>query len=165
MLTFIQNILSFVVLVLFQVLALNNVQFLGFINPYIYILFIIALPVRTPRWLSLILAFILGLTIDIFSNTLGMHAFATVLIAFLRNGIINLFIVLEENDNPAPSFRSLGVAAYVKYMVLMVLIHHFCLFFLEAFSFAHPGLILSKIALSSIVTILILLGVVSLQRK
>ncbi len=165
MLTIIQNILSFVILVLFQVLALNNIQFLGFINPYIYILFIIALPVRTPRWLSLILAFILGLTIDIFSNTLGMHAFATVLIAFLRNGIINLFIGLEENDNPSPSFRSLGVAAYVKYLVLMVFIHHFSLFFLEAFSFAHPGLILSKIALSSIVTILILLGVVSLQRK
>lgn len=165
MLTVTQNILSFVVLVLFQVLALNNIQFLGFINPYIYILFIIALPVKTPRWLSLILAFILGLTIDIFSNTLGMHAFASVLIAFLRNGIINLFIVLEENDNPVPSLRSLGVAAYIKYMVLMVFIHHFSLFFLEAFSFAHLGLILSKIALSSLVTILILLGIVSLQRK
>ncbi len=165
MLTILQNILSFVLLVLFQVLALNNVQFLGFINPYIYILFIIALPVKTPRWLSLILAFILGLTIDIFSNTLGMHAFATVLIAFLRNGIINLFIVLEENDNPVPSFRSFGVAAYIKYMVLMVFIHHFSLFFLEAFSFAQPVLILSKITLSSLVTILILLGLVSLQRK
>jgi rod shape-determining protein MreD len=165
MLTILQNILSFVLLVLFQVLALNNVQFLGFINPYIYILFIIALPVKTPRWLSLILAFILGLTIDIFSNTLGMHAFATVLIAFLRNGIINLFIVLEENDNPVPSFRSFGVTAYIKYMVLMVFIHHFSLFFLEAFSFAHPILILSKITLSSLVTILILLGLVSLQRK
>lgn len=165
MLTVLQNILSFVLLVLFQVLALNNIQFLGFINPYIYILFIIALPVKTPRWLSLILAFILGLTIDIFSNTLGMHAFATVLIAFLRNGIINLFIVLEENDNPVPSFRSFGVGAYIKYLVLMVFIHHFSLFFLEAFSFAQPGLILSKIVLSSIVTILILLGVVSLQRK
>ena len=165
MLTVLQNILSFVLLVLFQVLALNNIQFLGFINPYIYILFIIALPVKTPRWLSLILAFILGLTIDIFSNTLGMHAFATVLIAFLRNGIINLFIVLEENDNPVPSFRSFGVAAYIKYMVLMVFIHHFSLFFLEAFSFAQPVLILSKITLSSLVTILILLGLVSLQRK
>ena len=165
MLTVLQNILSFVLLVLFQVLALNNIQFLGFINPYIYILFIIALPVKTPRWLSLILAFILGLTIDIFSNTLGMHAFATVLIAFLRNGIINLFIVLEENDNPVPSFRSFGVGAYIKYLVLMVFIHHFSLFFLEAFSFAQPGLILSKIVLSSIVTFLILLGVVSLQRK
>lgn len=165
MLTVLQNILSFVLLVLFQVLALNNIQFLGFINPYIYILFIIALPVKTPRWLSLILAFILGLTIDIFSNTLGMHAFATVLIAFLRNGIINLFIVLEENDNPVPSFHSFGVGAYIKYLVLMVFIHHFSLFFLEAFSFAQSGLILSKIVLSSIVTFLILLGVVSLQRK
>ena len=165
MLTFLQNILSFVILILFQVLALNNIQFLGFINPYIYILFIIALPVRTPRWLSLILAFILGLTIDIFSNTLGMHAFATILIAFLRNGILNLFIVLEENDNPSPSIRSIGVAAYVKYLILMVFIHHFSLFFLEAFSFTHPGLVLSKIALSSLVTILILLGIVSLQRK
>ena len=92
MLSLIQNIFSFIVLILLQVLVLNNVQFLGFLNPYIYILFILSLPVKFPRWITLILGFVLGLIIDIFSNTIGIHAFATVLIAFFRAGIIKLFI-------------------------------------------------------------------------
>ena len=88
--TVLQNIFRFILLVLFQVLVLNNIQFLGYINPYLYILFILSLPVQMPRWFLLVLAFILGLSIDIFSNTLGMHAFATVFVAFFREGIIKL---------------------------------------------------------------------------
>jgi len=165
MLAVIQNIFSFVILVLIQVLALNNIQFLGFINPYIYILFILSLPVKFPRWLSLILAFILGLTIDTFSNTIGMHAFATVLIAFFRNGIIKLFTSIEEGSNPVPSFYSFGVGAYIKYVVFMVLLHHSSLFFLEAFSFQNFWMTLLRILLSSFVTVLLILGIRSFNRK
>jgi len=160
-----QNIFRFILLVLFQVLVLNNIQFLGYINPYVYILFILALPVRTPRWFALLLAFGLGLTIDMFSNTGGMHAFATVLVAFLRNGTIKLFTAIEEGNNPTPSFYTFGVSAYVKYVVLMVFVHHTALFIVEAFSLAHFWLMLAKILLSSLVTILLILGVQSLNKK
>ncbi|MEI6753224.1 MAG: rod shape-determining protein MreD [Paludibacter sp.] len=160
-----QNILRFIILVLVQVLVLNNIQLLGFINPYIYILFILSLPVRMPRWAALLLAFVLGLTIDIFSNTPGMHAFASVLVAFSRNAVINLFISIDEGNNPTPSFYTFSVGTYVKYVVFMVVIHHFTLFFLEAFSFAHFWLILAKIILSSAITILLILGVQSLNKK
>ncbi len=159
------NIFRFILLVLFQVLVLNNIQFLGYINPYLYILFIIALPVRTPRWFSLILAFAIGLTIDIFSNTLGIHAFATVLIAFLRNGLIKIFTSIEEGSNPTPSFYTFGVGAYIKYVVLFVFIHHSILFYLEAFSFAHFWIISAKIILSSLLTILLILGIQSIKSK
>ena len=160
-----QNIFRFILLVLAQVLVLNNIQFLGFINPYIYILFIISLPVRMPRWSALLLAFILGLTIDVFSNTPGMHASAAVLIAFLRNGIIQLFITIDEGNNPTPSYYTFSVAPYIKYVVFMVLIHHTTLFLLEAFSFAHFWLMLFKIILSSLVTILLILGIQSFNKK
>jgi len=160
-----QNILRFIILVLVQVLVLNNIQFLGFINPYIYILFILSLPVRMPRWAALLLAFVLGLTIDIFSNTPGMHAFATVMVAFFRNSIINLFITIDEGNNPTPSYYTFSVGTYVKYVVFIVLIHHVTLFFLEAFSFSHFWLLLAKIILSSAVTILLILGVQSLNKK
>lgn len=160
-----QNIFRFILLVLAQVLVLNNVQFLGFINPYIYILFIFSLPVLTPRWLSLILAFALGITVDAFSNTMGMHAFAAVLIAFLRNGTVKLFIALDEGNNPTPSFYTFGVSAYVKYIVVLVFIHHATLFFLEAFTLTNFWFTLSKIILSSVVTILLILGIQSLKTK
>ena len=160
-----KNIFRFIILVLVQVLVLNNIQFLGYINPYIYILFILSLPVRTPRWTSLLLAFVLGLTIDIFANTPGMHASAAVLIAFLRNGVISLFITIDEGNNPTPSFYTFSVATYVKYVVTLVIIHHATLFFLEAFSFANFWLTLFKIILSSTVTILLILGIQSLNKK
>lgn len=160
-----QNIFRFILLVIAQVLVLNNVQFLGYINPYIYILFILSLPVLTKRWVTLILAFLLGITIDIFSNTLGMHAFATVLIAFLRNGIIKIFTSLEEGNNPTPSFYTFGVSAYIKYVIAMVIIHHITLFYLEAFSFSHFWITSGKIILSSLVTILLIFGIQSLKRK
>lgn len=165
MLTVIQNIFSFILLVLAQVLILNNIQFLGFINPYIYILFIISLPVRLPRWLSLILGFSMGLVIDVFSNTLGMHAFASVLIAYARSFVIQLFTSIDEGNNPIPSFHSFGVGAYVKYVFVMVLLHHSALFFLEAFSLTNFWLVLFKTLLSSAISILIILGLKSLNRK
>ncbi|HRZ96798.1 MAG TPA: rod shape-determining protein MreD [Paludibacter sp.] len=165
MLILLQNIFRFVVLVAIQVLALNNIQFLGYINPYIYILFIFSLPARLPRWLTLILAFILGLSIDIFSNTAGLHAFATVLIAFMREGTIKVFTSIEEGNNPEPSFYTFGVGSYIKYIVALVFVHHFTLFMLEAFSFEHLGMTLLKVLLNSAITILIILGIQSFKRK
>jgi len=160
-----QNIFRFFLLVLFQVLVLNNIQFLGYINPYVYILFILALPVRTPRWFSLLLAFGLGLTLDMFSNTGGMHAFATVMVAFLRDGTIKLFTAIDEGNNPTPSFHSFGVSAYVKYIVLLVFVHHTTLFIMESFSLMHFWLMLAKILLSTFVTVLLILGIQSLNKK
>jgi rod shape-determining protein MreD len=160
-----QNIFRFILLVLFQVLVLSNIQFLGYINPYVYILFILALPVQTPRWFALLLAFGIGLTIDMFSNTGGMHAFATVLMAFLRNGTIKLFTTIEEGNNPTPSFHTFGVSAYLKYAVILVFVHHTTLFILEAFSLSNFWIMLAKILLSSFVTILLILGIQSLNKK
>lgn len=160
-----QNIFRFLFLVLLQVLVLNNIQFIGYINPYLYLLFILSLPVQTPRWFSLLLAFGIGLTIDAFTNTMGMHAFASVMVAFFRNGIIKLFIAIEEGNNPTPNFHTFGVGAYVKYVVAMVIVHHSTLFLLEAFSFYHFWILSAKIILSSLVTILLILGLQSLKTK
>lgn len=163
--TALQNIFRFILLVILQVLVLNNIQFLGYINPYLYILFVLSLPYQTPKWLTLILAFSIGLTIDVFSNTMGMHAFATVFVAFMRTGVINLFTSIEEGNNPTPSFHTFGVSAYIKYIVLIILMHHTVLFFLEAFSFVHFWIICTKILLSSLITIFFVLGVQSFNKK
>jgi len=152
-----QNIVRFIVLILLQVLVLNNIQFLGFINPYLYILAIISLPVKTPRWLSLLLAFGLGLTIDVFTDTLGLNALVCVLIAFLRNPLIKLLVSNEDNVNFTPSFSTFGFASYVKYVIVLILIHHFALYYLEVFSFTNFLTTAYRASLSSIITIAIIL--------
>ena len=91
-----QNIVRFVLLILVQVFVLDNIQFLGYATPMIYVLFILSLPVRFHRGALLILAFVMGLIIDMFSNTMGLHAFASVFVAFLRTPVIRMFVPLDE---------------------------------------------------------------------
>lgn len=159
------NIIRFVVLILIQIFVLDNIQFMGYVAPMIYVLFILSLPVRFKRGVLLILAFIMGLIIDMFSNTMGLHAFALVLMAFFRAPVIRMFVPLEEGANPSPSFRSIGVNSYVKYVIALVLIHHSVLFIMESFSFFNFSLFIPKILISSTVTILLIFGIQSLKSK
>lgn len=138
---------------------------MGYINPYIYVLFILLLPVRFPRWASLLLGFGLGLIIDSFMNTPGMHASATVLIAFLRNAVIKLFVSVEEGANPEPSYFSFGVGGFAKYVVSLIVLHHTVLFLVENFSFLNAGDIALKILINSVVTVVIILGIMSIRKK
>jgi len=149
----------FVGLVLLQVLILNNIQFSGFVNPYVYILFIMLLPFTIPGYAVLGLSFLLGLSIDIFSNTPGVHSSATVLLGFLRPGIANLISSREiiEKGN-TPNMKQLGFASFLKYTIIAVLVHHLFLFYAEAFSFEGFFHTLLRIILSSIFSIVIILG-------
>ncbi|MCL1868076.1 MAG: rod shape-determining protein MreD [Paludibacter sp.] len=165
MLTIFQNIIRFIVLVLVQVLILNNIQFLGYINPYLYIYFILTLPIRVPRWAVLILAFVLGLIIDMFSNTAGLHAFATVFVAFVRMPTINVLTSIDESSNPEPSVRSFGWMTYLRYAGFLVLINNALIFILEAFSFVNFGIIAIKILLSSVVTLLLILIIQMFKKR
>lgn len=159
------NIIRFVLLILIQVFLLDNIQFLGYVTPMIYILFILSLPVRFHKGALLILAFGMGLIVDMFNNTMGLHAFASVLMAFLRAPVIRMFVSIDEGANPSPSFRSIGVNSYIKYVIALVLAHHFVLFLMESFSFFNLSLLVPKILISSVVTILLIFGVQSLKSK
>jgi len=152
-------IIMFVALVLVQVLILNNIQVSGLINPYVYILFILLLPFTIPGYLLLGLSFLLGISIDIFNNTPGIHAGATVLLGFLRPGIAQLISSREiiEKGN-TPNMTQLGFASFLKYTVIAVLVHHLFLFYAEAFSFGGFFETFVRYVLSSIFSILIILG-------
>lgn len=159
-----QNIFRFIVLVLVQVYLLDNIQFIGYVNPMIYVLFILSLPARMNRSAMLLLAFALGLTIDMFSDTMGLHTFATVLMAFLRTPIIRIFVSLDEGANPAPSFSTFGVSTYIKYVISMVFVHHTVLFSMESFSLFNLHLLIPKIFISLTVTVLIIFGIQSVGK-
>ena len=128
------NIFRFVLLVFLQIFILNNIQFSGFVNPYLYTLFILLLPFEISGWLMLILAFIMGLTIDIASLVLGYHTIATVFMAYFRYHLLR-FIAPHDGYEPGmkPDISSLGFAWFFKYSVILVLAHHLVLFWIESF--------------------------------
>jgi rod shape-determining protein MreD len=149
--------LVFVVSVLLQVLIFNNVLIARMISPFFYILFIILLPFDTPRALLLFLSFSLGMTIDIFTNTPGVHASACLLIGFIRPGILQLISSRETLESvTAPRVENMGFQWFVGYTTFLVIIHHLFLFFLEAFTFQGFPFTLLRILLSSVLSVILI---------
>jgi hypothetical protein len=146
----------FVSLVLVQVLIFNQVQFSGFFNPYVYLLFIILLPLSAPRYLVLILAFLIGLIIDIFSNSLGVHSAATVFAAYARPLVIRVISNREDDKNDYPGLHQNKLIWFVNYVLIMVLLHHSVLFYLEVYTFANFFITLYRVILSSLFSIIII---------
>ncbi len=156
--TIIKYGIKFVVLILFQGLILNNIELGGYINPYLYVLFILFLPFETPGWLVLILGFMLGIAIDSFTNTLGMHTSATVFMAFCRTYILKLLAPRDGYDfHTKPSIQQMGFTWYLTYISSLVLLHHLFLFYVEAFNFSNFFTTLSRALLSSFFTISLIL--------
>ncbi len=152
-----KNIARFVFLVLFQVMILNHIQFSGYINPLFYVYFILLLPYQTPRWLLLVAGFILGLSVDIFINTPGLNAAACVLMAFARPFVIrSISTGTEYLIGEAPSVRNQGIKWFGYYSIVLVLIHHFALFYLEIFRISEFFQTFLKAVLSSIFTLVLI---------
>jgi len=152
-----QNIIRFILLVLVQVLILNNLNLGGFLNAYVYILFVLLLPVDISKSQLLLLAFLLGITIDFFGNTLGLHAAASVLVAFARPGVINLFFSnIEFNKREELNLRRLKFSGFFRYVFVLVFIHNFTLFMLEMFSFNNFLFTLYRIMLNTLLSVLLI---------
>jgi rod shape-determining protein MreD len=148
--------LMFVSFVLIQVLLLNHVQLGGYLIPYIYIVFILLLPVSTPGYLVISLAFFLGLIIDIFSNSPGVHSSATLFMAIFRAPLIKSISQKEENKNDFPGLKQNGIRWFLTYAAFMVVIHHLFLFYAEIFSFNDFLFTLLRSLLSSVFSLFII---------
>lgn len=154
----IRHIISFILFVLIQVLVVSQIQIGWVINPFIYIAFVLLLPLETPAWLLLLSGFTMGLTIDAFSDTPGMHAAATVLLAYLRPSVHSIMIPRDTfQPGTQPNVAMFGFPWFLKYVILMTLIHHTALFLLEAFSVHHIWVVLIKALASTVVSILLIL--------
>jgi hypothetical protein len=144
---------AFLLLIALQLLIFNNIEFSGYVNPFVYVMFILILPVAIPSWLLLLLSFLTGFVIDLFSGTMGVHAFATVLAGYVRPWVISLNATAEaaEGELSPSSYRS-GLRWYLVYTVIIVLVHHLALFFIEIFSFRFFFHTLLRVLLSTAVT-------------
>jgi hypothetical protein len=147
-------LIRFIILTLIQVLILNNLQLPGVFNPYIYPLFLLLLPIKMPQWILLLVGFAAGLTIDLFSNTMGMHAAASVLLCYMRPQVLKLVEPsggYEQTDKPSLSY--MGFRWFATYASILVVIHHLFFFFLETLEFGQFGFMLLKIVLSTLLSL------------
>lgn len=148
------HIVRFISLVLIQVIVLNNINFLGFINPYIYILFIILYPINNNRILFIFLSFLLGLSVDLFLDSGGVHAAACVFIAYIRPLFLK-FAFGMTYEHQTVKINASDIGQRLTYFTLTTIVHHLILFSLEVFNTSKVLLILKKTLFSSIFTIIL----------
>ena len=148
-------IFLFVFFLLLQVLILNNVLFLGYVNPYLYITFIFLHPLNTNRFPFLSLAFLLGLCVDAFSNSGGVHAFAILFIAYIRLFFIRTIFKKTPSDYLLFNLRQETFDKVFNYTAILTIIHHFILFSLINFSFYNLSNVLVNTLFSSAFTLVL----------
>jgi rod shape-determining protein MreD len=149
---------------LIQVFILNQIELRWWVQPggfpifipYVYPLFILLLPFDISVPALLILGFVTGLVADIFANTAGMHAFATVLLAYLRTNVLNALLPknLSEYVNQSPSIKTMGWMPFLVYGGFLILVHHIAFFTIEMWSLTNIGLLMLKILASAVTSML-----------
>lgn len=150
-------------LLLVQVLILNNIHLGNIATPFLYIWLILKLPNDLSRPLTITIGFFLGLIVDLFANTPGMHAFATSFLAYMKEPVMALYVPREDVKNGVASIKLMGMGAYLRFLISAVVLYCTTLYIIEAFTFFNPGLLVLKIVASSVFTFLLIIGVESLK--
>ena len=148
----------YILVMLLQVLLFDQLQFWGVCHPYIYILCLMMMPITLPHNVDMLIGAGVGLLMDVFCNSLGVHTAACILLMFIRPYLIGAIVNDKDRLNEQISLRSIGMEALIKYVVILVLVHHLMVFMLAAWSWSHFGFVLLETLVSSIITCLIILG-------
>lgn len=151
-----RGLFYFVVFVVIQIWVLNNIHFLRIATPFLYLYFIVKLPVGISQTQVVFFSFLIGLTIDTFTNTPGMHAAACTLAGFVREPLIRFFMGKDLPEGIYPSYKTFGFGGFFRYVVAFVVLHHVALFLLESLTFFDPVFLIVRIAASTVMTTLLI---------
>ena len=162
---FLKRLLWFTVLVMVQVFVLNHIHLFAVATPLLYIYFILLFPRNYPQWAIMLWAFIMGLTIDVFTNTPGITAGSLTLLAALQPFVLHLFIPRDSSENFQAGLDMLSVPQYTWYVFILTIIYSFIFFSLEMFSFFNVVEWLQCIGGSTLLTLVLILVVENLRRR
>lgn len=148
----------YIIVMLLQILLFDQLQLWGACHPYIYVVCLLMMPITLSHSADMIIGAVIGLIMDIFCNSMGVHTASCILLMFVRPYLLGVIINDKDRLNEQISLRSVGMEAFIKYTVILVLLHHLTVFSLAAWSWTHIGFVLLETVISSIVTILIIIG-------
>ncbi len=158
----------FFVYALAQVLLLKNLVLFNTAFCFLYVVFILLLPVETNNLLLMLIGFLLGFTIDIFYDSLGLHAMALVAVGYVRNYWLGVITPQGGYDSGVtPTLASNGLQWFLIYSIPLLFFHHTILFFVEAAGFSRFGFTLLKVIMSLLFTlsVVLILQYFSIERR
>ena len=160
-----KNILSFVVLLLVQVLVLNHIHLFGCATPLLYIYMVLLFHRDYPRWSKLVLSFVMGLLIDVFSNTPGVATASMTFMGLIQPYLLGLFLQRDSPDDLKPTMKSLVFTKFVLYTLISVVLYCILFFTLETFNFFNWLQWLECIGGSAALTIILIIVIENLRKR
>lgn len=151
----IKLIIRFILLILFQVIVFNHINFFGYINPMIYVSWVILFPIEKGKSKILITSFLMGLIIDMFSDSGGIHTMSLVLIAYFRLNFLQMIMRKTDFDYLLFNIKNIPLTQSLLYITSLTLLHHFILFNLIYFNLTQISQIISNTILTSLLTIIL----------
>ena len=155
------NSIRFLVFLALQILIFNNINLFGYLNPYPYVLFILLYPVNSNKSLLLLSSFTLGILIDMFANSGGVHATAAVILAYIRPSLFKFAFGLSYEYQTVKIADKISPER-ITLLLLAIFIHHFILFFFEFFRIDLIFTVLFRTLLSTLFTFTISLLIIYL---
>lgn len=156
--------LIFVTLCLAQALVFNRVHLFGCATVLLYVYFVVMFPRNYPRWGILLWSFLLGLAIDVFSNTPGMTAASLTLVGFVQPYLLTLFMPREAPENMQSAASTLGYTKFLTYAGMLVFLHCLVFFTVEAFSFFNWTQWAMNIGGTTLLTLVLLMALESIRK-
>ena len=160
-----KRLLAFVLLCLVQALILNRIRLFGFATPLLPVYFVITFHRGYPKWAILLWSFLLGLSLDTFSNTPGVTAASMTFVALLQPYILEPFVPRDSADDLKVSIRSLGWGKFATLSFILVFVYILVFFSLEAFNFYNWQQWLMCVVGSTALTYLFILVIENLRSK
>lgn len=161
----VKGVVAFIFLVLAQALVLNHIHLFNCATPMLYVYLVLLFRRGYPRWAVIALSFIMGLCVDIFSNTPGVAAGSMTFVGFLQPYLLELFVPRDSVDDLWPSMRTLGFSNFLAYSAICVFVYVFLFFTLETFNFFNWLQWLESIGGSFVITMLLLLVIENFRSK
>ena len=153
-----KQIVRYVLVMMLQVLLFDQLQLFGVCHPYIYILCLLMMPITLSHSADMLIGAAVGLVMDVFYNSLGIHMASCILLMFIRPYLLGAIVSDKDRLNEQICLRALGIEALIKYVVILVVIHHLTVFMLAAWSWAHIGFVLMETLVSGLITSTIIIG-------
>jgi rod shape-determining protein MreD len=155
----------YIVVMLLQVLLFDQLQLWGVCHPYVYVLCLLMLPITLPHSAEMLIGAAVGLVMDVFCNSLGVHMASCILLMFMRPYLIGAIVNDKDRLNEQISVHTIGLGAMIQYVAILVVIHHLAVFTLAAWSWQHMGFVLIETLVSSLFTVLVIIGYNVLKYK
>lgn len=160
-----KQFIRYIIVMLLQVLLFDQLQLWGACHPYIYVLCLLMLPITIPHIPSMLIGAAAGVVTDIFCNSLGVHMAACILLMYIRPYLLGGIVNDKDRLNEQISLRTLGMETLVRYVAILVVVHHLTVFLLAAWQWQHIAFVLLETAVSSLITILVIIGYNALKYK